>query len=54
MLPRDAMDIEGLSEKTVEKLIEELDVNKITDIYELKEESLLKLEGFKEKEPEIS
>lgn len=46
---RDAMDIEGLSEKTVEKLIEELDVNKITDIYELKSEELLKLEGFKEK-----
>lgn len=46
---RDAMDIEGLSEKTVEKLIEDLDVNKITDIYELKKEDLLSLEGFKEK-----
>lgn len=46
---RDAMDIEGLSEKTVEKLIEDLDVDSITDIYELKMEQLLTLEGFKEK-----
>ncbi len=46
---RDAMDIEGLSEKTVEKLIEDLDVDSITDIYELDMDKLLKLEGFKEK-----
>lgn len=46
---RDAMDIEGFSEKTAEKLFEELDLKDIPDIYELKYEDLIKLEGFKEK-----
>ncbi len=48
---RDAMNIEGLSEKTAEKLFEELNLKDIGDIYELKFEDLIKLEGFKEKEP---
>ncbi len=46
---RDAMDIEGFSEKTAEKLFEELDLKDIPDIYELEYEDLIKLEGFKEK-----
>ncbi|NLW22652.1 MAG: NAD-dependent DNA ligase LigA [Tissierellia bacterium] len=46
---RDAMNIEGLSEKTAEKLFEELDLRDIPGIYELKYEDLIKLEGFKDK-----
>ena len=46
---RDAMDIEGLSEKTIEKLLEELNVSEIAQIYELKYDDIIKLEGFKEK-----
>ncbi|HSH35671.1 NAD-dependent DNA ligase LigA, partial [Schnuerera sp.] len=46
---RDAMNIEGLSEKTAEKLFEELDLKDVGDIYEIKYEDLLKLEGFKDK-----
>lgn len=46
---RDAMNIEGLSEKTVEKLLNELDIREISQIYELKYEDLINLEGFKEK-----
>ena len=46
---RDAMNIEGLSEKTIEKLFEELDLKNIPQIYELKFEDLIRLEGFKEK-----
>jgi len=46
---RDAMDIDTLGESTVEKLIEEGLVDNIADLYSLKIENLLKLEGFKEK-----
>ncbi len=46
---RDAMNIEGLSEKTVTQLMNELHIKEIPQIYELKREDLLKLEGFKEK-----
>ncbi|RVU54797.1 NAD-dependent DNA ligase LigA [Anaerosphaera multitolerans] len=46
---RDAMNIEGLSEKTVEKLLSELDIREIPQIYELKFDDLINLEGFKEK-----
>lgn len=46
---RDAMDIAGLSEKTVLKIIEELDVRELSHIYDLTKEDLLQLEGFKEK-----
>ncbi|MDO5040612.1 MAG: NAD-dependent DNA ligase LigA [Peptoniphilus sp.] len=46
---RDAMNIEGLSEKTVAQLMKELHIKKIPQIYELKREDLLKLEGFKDK-----
>lgn len=46
---RDAMNIEGLSEKTAEKLFEELDLREIPQLYEIKFEDLMKLEGFKKK-----
>lgn len=46
---RDAMNIEGFSEKTAEKLLEELDLKDLPEIYEVKYEDLIKLEGFKEK-----
>lgn len=43
---RDAMDIEGLSEKTAEQLYEALDLKDIAEIYELKYEELIELERF--------
>ncbi len=46
---RDAMNIEGFSEKTAEKLFEELNLIDIPEIYELEYEDLIQLEGFKEK-----
>lgn len=46
---RDAMNIEGFSEKTAEKLLEELDLKDLPEIYEIKYEDLIKLEGFKDK-----
>lgn len=46
---RTAMDIEGLSEKTVELLYEEGLVKEIADIYRLKKEDISKLKGFGEK-----
>ncbi len=42
---RACMDIEGLSEKTLEKLVEK-GVREMADLYKLKEEDLLDLEGF--------
>ncbi len=49
---RDAMNIEGFSEKTITQLIDELDISEIGDIYELKYEDLITLPGFKEKRTE--
>lgn len=46
---RDAMNIEGFSEKTAEKLLEELDIKDLPELYEIKYEDLIKLEGFKDK-----
>ncbi|MBZ2175483.1 NAD-dependent DNA ligase LigA [Schnuerera sp. xch1] len=46
---RDAMNIEGFSEKTAEKLFEELDLKDIPQIYEIKYEDLIELEGFQKK-----
>lgn len=43
------MDIEGLSEKTAGRLLDELDIRDLPEIYELKYEELIELEGFKEK-----
>ncbi len=46
---RDAMDIEGLGDSVLEKLTQAGLVNKVSDIYTLKKEDFLTLEGFKEK-----
>ena len=46
---RDAMDIDHLGESTIDKLIEEGLIDNIADLYFLKKEDILKLEGFKEK-----
>lgn len=43
---RNAMDIEGLSEKTIGQLIEELGINEIDDIYDLKYDDLINLDRF--------
>ncbi|MFQ5952489.1 MAG: NAD-dependent DNA ligase LigA [Candidatus Omnitrophota bacterium] len=44
-----AVDIDGFSEKTVELLYEKGIIKSISDIYTLKREELLQLEGWKEK-----
>lgn len=46
---RDAMDIDHLGEQTIDKLLDEGLVKDIADLYFLKKEDILKLEGFKEK-----
>lgn len=46
---KDAVDIEGFSDKTVELLYEKGLIKSMADIYTLKSEELLELEGFKEK-----
>ena len=43
---REAMNIEGFSEKTAEQLFEKLDLRSIADLYKLKEEELLTLDKF--------
>ncbi|MDZ5000766.1 NAD-dependent DNA ligase LigA, partial [Clostridium perfringens] len=43
---RDAMNIEGFSEKTAEQLFEKLDIKSIADLYNLKKEDLVQLEKF--------
>ncbi len=46
---RDAMDIEGLSDKTIQTLFDKLHIKNIAGIYTVKREELLSLEGFKDK-----
>ncbi len=46
---RDAMNIEGFSEKTAYQLYEELDIKDISQLYDIEKKELLQLEGFKEK-----
>lgn len=46
---RDAMDIEGFSEKTAEQLYDQKDVRDPADLYHLTMEDVLGLDGFKEK-----
>ncbi len=46
---RNAFNIEGLSEKTAAMMYDNLNVRKLSDIFYLKEEDLLKLENFKDK-----
>ena len=46
---RNAMDIEGLSEKTIAQLMDELEINEIDDIYDLTYDMLIKLVRFRDK-----
>lgn len=46
---RDAMDIEGFSEKTAVQLYDQMNVRDPADLYHLTKEDVLGLEGFKEK-----
>lgn len=46
---REAMNIEGFSEKTAEALFEKLDIKAISDLYKLKKEDLLNLDKFGDK-----
>lgn len=46
---KNAMNIEGLSEKTIESLFEKLGVDSVYKIYDLKMEELLTLDKFKDK-----
>ncbi|MBR6029085.1 MAG: NAD-dependent DNA ligase LigA [Clostridia bacterium] len=46
---RDAMDIEGLSEKTADVLYDQLSVRDPADLYHMERGALLALEGFQEK-----
>lgn len=46
---RNAMNIEGFSEKTAKQLFEELDLKELPQIYELKYEDLIDLERFGDK-----
>lgn len=48
---RDAMNIEGLSSKTIDKLME-LGLREIADLYDLEEKDLVGVEGFAEKKIE--
>lgn len=48
---KDALDIEGLSDKTCEQLYLELGVTKPSDLYSLTEVMLYELEGFTDKKP---
>ena len=49
---KEGMNVEGFSEMTAEVLYDELAVRKFSDLYLLKKEDLLKLEGFKDKKAE--
>lgn len=44
-----ACDIDGLSDKTVELLVDKLAVSSVADLYHLTEDQLLQLEGFKKR-----
>lgn len=49
---REAINIEGFSEKTAEQLFEKLGIKSISDLYRLKKEELLELDKFGEKKAE--
>ena len=46
---KDAMNIDGVSEMTAAQLFDELGVCRFSDLYKVKREDLLKLDGFKER-----
>ena len=49
---KDGMDIDGLSEKTIEQFYNEFGLRRADELYKLKKGDLLSLEGFKEKKAE--
>ena len=49
---KEAMNIKGLGEQTIKTLVEKEMIEDVSDIYKLKKEDILKLEGFKEKSAE--
>ncbi len=46
---RDAMNIEGIRDKTIDEMYDKLDIKTVADLYTLNEEKLLKLDKFKDK-----
>ena len=46
---KDAMDVEGLSEKTIETLYNLGYIHNVSDLYDLTSENLLSIDGFKDK-----
>ena len=46
---REAMNIEGLSDKTVELMFQNLSIKEISDLYRLTREDILRLPGFKDR-----
>lgn len=46
---RQAMNIEGLSSQTIDKIIETLNITRLDQLYDITKEDLLELEGFKDK-----
>ncbi|AAK80620.1 NAD-dependent DNA ligase LigA [Clostridium acetobutylicum] len=46
---REAMNIEGFSEKTAEQLFEKLNIKSISDLYRITKEELMSLDKFKDK-----
>lgn len=49
---KDGMDIDGLSEKTIEQFYEEFGLKTVDELFSLTKEDLLSLEGFKDKKAE--
>ncbi len=49
---KEGMNVEGFSEMTAEVLYDNLRVRKFSDLYQLKKEELLQLEGFQDKKAE--
>lgn len=49
---REAMDIEGLSEKTIAQLYDQMNVRDCADLYQITAEEALTLEGFKQRKAE--
>ena len=49
---KDGLDIEGLSEKTIEQFYNEFGIRRVDELFNLKKEDLLSLEGFKDKKAE--
>ena len=49
---REAMDIEGLSEKTIAQLYDQMNVRDCADLYQITQEEALTLEGFKQRKAE--